>query len=513
MCKKRNLVSAVLALAMLLFTAIPAFAATPEQIEASIDAGVEWLVANQNVDGSWGSSSSWTQTATTGLAVVKLQDRAREVPTNEYDDEIQAGLDFIFGQAKDLPYGATSGICFDYSGYEAYTTGIAMMAIANDGDSAQTVGALGSDVDGMTYEAVLQGNVAYFTYAQHANGGWAYMVGYSPDQSNTGYAVLGLGYAKDAGIDTSAVDAGLNNWINVIQNKIGAHPYEGGSYYTPGGGWENQLKTGNLIFQMTFVGIGPGDPRFDAAIAFIERYWQHPSQNPGWGYSIYPAGYQAMYCLMKGLEYSGIDLLDTDGDSLSDNDWFNQEPPAVPAQDFASVLVAQQNGDGSWPSTDWGDTTLCTAWALLTLQKITVVHHIEVPVDIKPTSCPNPLNVKNNGVLPVAIVGTEDFDVTTVDPASVTLVGVAPLRWSLEDVVTPFEPFLGKESEFDCTEEGPDGYLDLTLKFDVQEIVEALGEVDDGDVIVLLLTGNLREEYSGTPIVGEDVVIILKKGK
>jgi uncharacterized repeat protein (TIGR01451 family) len=135
---------------------------------------------------------------------------------------------------------------------------------------------------------------------------------------------------------------------------------------------------------------------------------------------------------------------------------------------------------------------------------------IPVAIDIKPTSCPNPLNVKDNGVLPVAIVGTEDFDVTQVDPASVRLIDVAPLRWAFEDVVTPFEPLLGKESQYDCTEEGPDGYLDLTLKFDTQEIVAALGEVYDREAIVLPLTGN---SYEGTPIVGEDVVIILKNQK
>ena len=100
-----------------------------------------------------------------------------------------------------------------------------------------------------------------------------------------------------------------------------------------------------------------------------------------------------------------------------------------------------------------------------------------------------------------------------MDPASVRLIGVAPLRGSYEDVVTPFEPYIGKQSEYDCTEEGPDGYLDLTLKFDIQEIVAALGDVNDGDVIALTLTGNLYDEYNGTPIVGEDVVRILKKGK
>lgn len=135
---------------------------------------------------------------------------------------------------------------------------------------------------------------------------------------------------------------------------------------------------------------------------------------------------------------------------------------------------------------------------------------IEVPLDIKPGSCPNPLNIKSKGVLPVAVAGTEDLDVTQIDPASIRLAGVAPSRSNLEDVVTPFEPFEGKEDIYDCNIEGPDGYIDLTLKFSTQEVVAALGDVNDGDVVVLELTGDL---YDGTPIKGEDVVAILKKGK
>ena len=80
-------------------------------------------------------------------------------------------------------------------------------------------------------------------------------------------------------------------------------------------------------------------------------------------------------------------------------------------------------------------------------------------------------------------------------------------------MATPFEPFTGKEDAYDCNEYGPDGYLDLTLKFNSQEIVAALGDVSDGDMLVLQLIGNLKEEYGGTSIVGEDVVVILKKGK
>lgn len=138
-----------------------------------------------------------------------------------------------------------------------------------------------------------------------------------------------------------------------------------------------------------------------------------------------------------------------------------------------------------------------------------------VPVDIKPNSCPNPLNIKSKGVLPVAVLGTDEFDVATIDPESIRLEGVAPLRWANADVGVPFEPYIGKEDCFeDC--EGyscPDGNMDLTLHFDKQEIVSALGDVNDGDCLVLKLTGNLKEECNGAPIIGEDVLLILKKGQ
>ena len=141
---------------------------------------------------------------------------------------------------------------------------------------------------------------------------------------------------------------------------------------------------------------------------------------------------------------------------------------------------------------------------------ITSSAQVAVPVDIKPESCPNPLNVKSKGVLPVAILGTVDFDVTQVDPATVMLEGVYPIRWDEEDVATPYTPSGEVEYCIDCTTDGPDGFLDLTLKFDVQEVITVLGDVDDEECLTLTLTGNLLD---GTPIVGEDVVLILKKGK
>ena len=169
-----------------------------------------------------------------------------------------------------------------------------------------------------------------------------------------------------------------------------------------------------------------------------------------------------------------------------------------------------------------------------------VLPSIEVPLDIKPGSCPNPINVKSQGVLPVAVLGTADFDVNQIDPASITLEGVSPLRWDLEDVSTPFEPYIGKtDCEQDCNILGPDGIIDLTFKFDTQEVLDLLGDIEsydieqedleafesgesdqlitttedallDGACLTVTLTGTLTD---GTNILGEDLVLILRKGK
>ena len=83
---------------------------------------------------------------------------------------------------------------------------------------------------------------------------------------------------------------------------------------------------------------------------------------------------------------------------------------------------------------------------------------------------------------------------------------MAPLRWSYEDVATPFEGEL-----CDCHDLNGDGYMDLTLKFKNQELVENL-TLDNlaGNTIPLSLIGNLKEEEGGTPIVGQDCVWILE---
>jgi hypothetical protein len=400
--------------------------------------------------------------------------------------------------------------------HDIYNTGIAMMALAASGHPE-------------LYGYALQEAVDYMAWAQADDfcglhrGGWRYQPDCDSDNSNAGYVTLGLGFAEAPppfgfGLTVPQfVKDELSIWIDTIQDDVDGDPDDGGSWYAPDWSWwpwVNILKTGNLIFEMVLVGDTAGTPRLQDALDYIERHWQDQNTDPGWGYNVNPANYQALFILKKGLDFARIPLIDLDGDGTPEHDWFTE---------IAGVIVDQQHPDGSWPWCDWGNPTLCTTWALLALEPF--VPPSPGPIDIRPGSCPNPLSLKERGVLPVAVLGLEDFDVTQIDPATVRLfrkgvadpIEVPPLRWSLEDAGIPYEPFTGRMGAYDCLEYYPDeygvfdGYLDLSFKFKAQEVVAALGEVDDGDVVVLQLSGRLKEEFGGTGFVGEDVVWILEK--
>jgi hypothetical protein len=134
------------------------------------------------------------------------------------------------------------------------------------------------------------------------------------------------------------------------------------------------------------------------------------------------------------------------------------------------------------------------------------VPSIEVPVDIKPGNCPNRLDITKKGVLTTVILGTEHFDVYEIDIASIGLDGVKPIRSGYKDVAASFDPFDGEPCE--CEESDADGLDDLTLRFRTQDIVAAMGGVEDGEEVVLTLTGNMM---NGTRIEGADCVVIITK--
>jgi len=116
---------------------------------------------------------------------------------------------------------------------------------------------------------------------------------------------------------------------------------------------------------------------------------------------------------------------------------------------------------------------------------------IPINLDIKPTSCPNPFKMKQRGVIPVALLGSEEFDVSRIKPESLTLEhDCEALRWSIEDVATPYDgEFSEPPLEEECTTAGADGWPDLTVKFDAQCVAETQGEVTDREVRLWTVKG------------------------
>ncbi|MBU0639576.1 MAG: hypothetical protein KKB50_11980 [Planctomycetes bacterium] len=137
-------------------------------------------------------------------------------------------------------------------------------------------------------------------------------------------------------------------------------------------------------------------------------------------------------------------------------------------------------------------------------------------LDIRPGSCPNPLNVRSRGVLPVAIVGTASFDVTHIDRGPIELAradgvggSVFPLngppgpRMVVKDVATPFG---GEPCE--CHELTGDGLDDRFLKFSTEDLVAALesGDLPTHTELRLRVSGLLLDQ---TPFQGQDCVLLL----
>ena len=533
---------------------IPIHAATEDEIEQSIIDGIAWLASQQNLDGSWGS---YDKTAHTAFVLIKLQDRAYELgydspfdPDYPYSEHIVEGWDFIFRWQDTSTYiipiesqdhtGGASGTMddpdYDGDGYgvyfadspgshPTYTTGITLMALKASG-TPNRVNEGGIDVDGAggadTYQEIAQDAVDYLAYGQGDlgldEGGWSYThlddagSDWMTDNSNTGYAVLGLAAAEGFGCTVpSWVRTELYPWVMNMQDPVNGDPNDGGSWYRPDWTWVNTLKTGNLIFEMTFLGVPQDSAPFMDAMDYIERHWQDTDYDPGWGYGLAQSARQAMYCLMKGLEYSQIEYIDLDGDTVPEHDWY---------QEFADVLIAQQEDDGSWSTSTWGNPILDTCWALLTLERvIPPPPMIDVPVDIKPGSWPNPFNKKAKGVFAVAICGTEDFDVTTIDPTSAEIYFdmidpdgdyASPLWWSYEDAATPYPTPNPDDPEGHALE--GDGYMDLVFHFSRQEVT-GLMTCDEEYMSYwkLYLTGNLMEEHSGLSFTGFDWIRIQNK--
>lgn len=133
---------------------------------------------------------------------------------------------------------------------------------------------------------------------------------------------------------------------------------------------------------------------------------------------------------------------------------------------------------------------------------------LAIGLDVRPGECPNDLNPSSHGKLPVAILGREGFDPSKVDPGSIRLNGVAPLRAAMttNDIAAANQ---AESEECRCNTLPPDGFPDRLFWFDVSAIAATLQGAGTGRDAGLILTGSMED---GAQIRGADCVRV-KRGK
>ena len=546
---------------IVLLLAGTALGATEETKQLSIDNGLAWLASTQTVSGAegyWPYANNGTLAATASAALAFIEEGYLPGDGSMYDGVVTKALTYIFnratvdgrfgpeGTAPNQRYGEdynndgvfndgnNEAIYFNPGDYRrnVYTTGLVspvIYALGNALGKNTVVGMGSAAISGKTYAQTMQDMVDWFCFAQVEpsqgifRGGWRYDANWGDaDNSTAQWGSLPLLYAKDWGLGTPQyVFDELTLWVNYIQNTS-----NGGSGYTNPSQMISVSKTGGLLLELAAIGAPAGDSRVLAAVNFINSRWNTGPSGTWYGNLNHP---YAMWAVYKGLQvYGYMPLFDCGAVDIrigtgilaapgGFNICFDASPSTSAAGDWYShycdYLTAIQNANGSWSGYSYWVGALATGWYINILNAVEVPSGpYEVAFDIKPTSCPNPLNLKlfekpknsfsrKGGVLPVAILGTEDFDVHDIDVSSVMLEGIAPLRHDYEDVTAPYTG----DMDCGCTTDGPDGYMDLTFKFSKALIAGAVAPAYDGNRIPLTITGLLND---GTEFEGVDCVLI-----
>jgi len=111
-----------------------------------------------------------------------------------------------------------------------------------------------------------------------------------------------------------------------------------------------------------------------------------------------------------------------------------------------------------------------------------IIKELEAVIDIKPGSNRNSINLKSKGLVPVAILTTEDFDALSVDADSVLFAGASVVKFHIEDV-------------------NGDGHNDMLLHFKTADLSELVSDSTEA-----MLTGTTVD---GTPFKGTDTVQLI----
>ncbi len=244
-----------------------------QQVEASIVNGLRWLQKQQKPDGAWNLPRS--QIAGTALAVLCYLGHGDTPDTAEFGATVTKGLEYLIKSVA--PDGSVSG--------GMYIQGLVMLALA-EAYTMTASPALLNPLERAVKATIAAQNVPKKN-PRH-NGGWRYtLTSDDADVSATGWVVMGLKSAKNAGVDVP--DVVFERAAQFLWNMYDA---TGFGYDAPGKG-PGTSAVGVLCMQ--FMGHG-NDKRIRPVLDAI-RERRVDWGKPGGGWPLYTWYYatQAMF--------------------------------------------------------------------------------------------------------------------------------------------------------------------------------------------------------------------------
>lgn len=255
--------------------------------EASVQAALHWLAANQSADGRWdcslhgggremktlghdrGGAGGEADTAVTGLAVLAFLGAGHTHYDGKYSATVRRGLEFLARtQAAD---GNLAGNAELFA--RMYCHGMATLALG--------------EAYGMTGDSGLrpfvQRAVGYTIRSQHpVTGGWRYQPGDEGDTSQLGWQLMALHSAELAGLP---IPVATRNGMIRFLNTVTAGPQRGLASYRPRT-TPSRTMTAEAMVCRAFLGLQPGEPALREAVAYLlqetpqggpfnEYYWYY----------------------------------------------------------------------------------------------------------------------------------------------------------------------------------------------------------------------------------------------
>jgi hypothetical protein len=358
---------------------------TPAQVAAATAAGVAYIDAQQNPDGSFGTTAPEAETGFALVAYGVLANNTFASLPAAYQPHVKKAITWLLGQ-QNTTAPSVGGMGGSWSAESAtYDTGIVLSGLS----------AFASADPGIP--AALTNGRAYLVNTLQAPpletcssadppdatasfcGGWNYDEGTGrSDESNTGFALTGLQLSGGVPAAVSAVNVGWQHHIQEIASNPLATRNDGGGDYMPGETGDfssNANDTGSMLFGLGFDGVPGTDPHVQAGLKLADDVLDvyemaapasrtmvfHTGMTedgacvPGvgacdWSLATGEGGFHySLFALTKGIgEFVAPSLTDP-------TNWYAK---------VVDLLLNEQGTDGSWPDDGRDDASTLFATEL-----------------------------------------------------------------------------------------------------------------------------------------------------